>query len=69
MENDKVLRIKEVTELSGLSSSTISRLEKQKLFPIRRRLGERSVGWLESEIIRWISTRHISVQRDQGSKK
>jgi len=52
---DKYLRRREVCSCTGLSYSTIRRLELQGDFPRRRRLGPRSVGWLRSEVETWLT--------------
>jgi len=48
----KLLRIKQVMDVTGLSRMTLWRLEKVGRFPTRRRLGDHSVAWLESDIER-----------------
>lgn len=50
----KVLQLSEVVERTGLSSSSIERREKDGTFPLRRETGPRRIGWLESEIDKWI---------------
>jgi len=55
----KILSAKEVTEMFGISRSTIWRLEKENKFPARIQLSERRVGWEEGEIIRHLSSRRI----------
>ncbi|ENC2564363.1 TPA: AlpA family transcriptional regulator [Escherichia albertii] len=60
MNNDRILRIKEVLHLTGISKSTLHRLIAKGRFPSSRKLtgeGGRAVGWLESEINAWISSR------------
>jgi prophage regulatory protein len=52
-----ILRTAAVIQLTGLSRTTLWRLERQGEFPARVRLGLNSVGWLEEEIARWIDTR------------
>jgi prophage regulatory protein len=52
--NNKILRIHEVTKLTGLSRATIWRKEREGLFPARKQLGLNSVGWLESDIKQWL---------------
>lgn len=53
-----ILRIADVTALTGLSRVTVWRLERQGHFPARRKLtAGRAVGWMRSEIEAWISTR------------
>ncbi len=54
---DRILRAKEVISLTGLSRTTIWRLEKQGEFPARVSLGGNRVGWRLSEINHWIGTR------------
>lgn len=54
--NDKILRLKEVMEMTGgQSRMTIWRLEKKGRFPKRINLGGRAVGWRLSDIQKWIS--------------
>lgn len=50
----KILRKKDVRERTGLSDTSLWRLERDdSSFPRRLRLGG-AVGWLEEEIERWI---------------
>lgn len=49
--------VKEVVSVSGLSRTTIYRLEKSGKFPARYRLSPGRVGWLESDIDQWIRSR------------
>lgn len=51
------LREPQVQVLTKLSKSTRWRLEKEGLFPKKRRLSRRSVGWLASEIQDWMQSR------------
>lgn len=53
----RFLRQPEVKARVGLSTMQIWRLEKQGKFPRRCKIGENSVGWLESEIDEFINTR------------
>ena len=46
----KLLRIRQVIQITGLSRMTIYRLELAGTFPKRRQLSENSVGWLEADI-------------------
>ena len=54
LANDRLLRFPKVREKTGLSGSTIWRLEQRDLFPRRRRIAANAVGWPESEIDEWI---------------
>ena len=56
-EDARVLRAREVTARTGLSRTTIWRLERQGQFPARRQLSLNAVGWIASEIERWIAER------------
>ncbi|MCZ6576511.1 MAG: helix-turn-helix transcriptional regulator [Acidiferrobacterales bacterium] len=53
----KVLRTPQVIQLTGLSRTTLWRLERRGQFPARLRLSENSVGWREDEILQWLDTR------------
>ena len=52
----RLLRTKQVTAITGLSRMTIYRLERSGLFPLRRKLGKNSVGWLDEDITSWIAS-------------
>ena len=57
---DRILRIPEVVEITGLSRTTIWRRVKSGDFPVPVRLGSlatRSVGWRESQINDWLDSR------------
>ncbi|CAJ3454290.1 phage transcriptional regulator, AlpA [Burkholderia pseudomallei] len=60
---DMVLRIKELTQRTGLARSTIydklkaSSKQYDATFPKPVRLGASSVGWLSSEVDQWIAAR------------
>ncbi len=54
---DQVLRIKDVIRATGLSRSTLHRLESTGELPSRRRIGRRAIGYLASEILAWAQTR------------
>lgn len=52
-----ILRLPAVIERTGLSRSTIYLRVSQGSFPKPVSLGERAVGWLESEIQTWLQCR------------
>ena len=54
---DRFLRADEAIALSGLSRTTLWRLEGAGKFPARRRLSVGAVGWLKSEVEAWIDER------------
>jgi prophage regulatory protein len=49
-----LLRLPAVIERTGLSRSTIWRLEHAGKFPRRRRVSANVVAWLEIEVAAWI---------------
>lgn len=53
---EKILRPKDIQKIIGLSRTTIWRLEQRGLFPLRRQLGARIVGWLEGDISAWLES-------------
>jgi len=53
----KLLRIHDVISVTGVSRMTIYRLEKEGLFPTRRRLGKNSVAWLDEDVTAWVVAR------------
>lgn len=50
----KIIRIKEVMELTGLARSTIYKFISNSQFPKSVALSDHCVGWVESEIQDWI---------------
>lgn len=55
--NNRVKRLNGVISMVGLSRSTIYALMAAGQFPRSISLGERAVGWLESDIEAWIDSR------------
>lgn len=53
----KILRRTDVENIVGLSCSTIYRLMDEGKFPRPIRLSQNSVGWLESDIDKWLTAR------------
>lgn len=56
-ENISIVRLPEVTKVTGLSRTTIWRYEKEGLFPTRISLGGGSIGWYQSDIHHWMTSR------------
>lgn len=52
-----ILRLPEVKGKTGLSRSTIYDKVQRRQFPAPVKIGERAVGWVESEIEAWVRTR------------
>jgi prophage regulatory protein len=53
----RMIRFPAVHDRTGLSRSTVFRLERKGVFPKSRRIASNAVGWLEHEIDEWIQTR------------
>ena len=53
----RCLRLPEVREMTGLSTSTIYRWMTEGTFPKQIQLGSRSVVWLESDVTKWMDQR------------
>ena len=53
----RFLRFATVRERTGLSRSTIWRLERRGAFPRHRRISTNAVAWLEQEVNEWMKTR------------
>jgi prophage regulatory protein len=58
-----ILRLPAVKERTGLSRSTIYLRIKEGTFPMPISLGERSVGWIDTEIQQWLD-RQIEKSRN-----
>ncbi len=50
-------RLKEVEQLTGLSKSSVYRLEALKEFPQRVKLSARASAWKSDEILAWMAAR------------
>jgi prophage regulatory protein len=53
----RLLRFPAVRERTGLSRSTIWRLERSGLFPRHRQISLNAVAWSEREIVDWIQAK------------
>ena len=59
---DRVVRDSEAREITGVSSTTRWRLEREGKFPARLQLSPGAVGWLASELQQWIRERRENRQ-------
>lgn len=50
----RILRLKQVRDLTGLCRSSIYQLQAQKRFPQSVKISARAVGWVESAVQRWV---------------
>lgn len=53
----RIIRLKDVSDSTGLARSTIYKYIGEGAFPKSVSLGDRSVGWVESEVHQWILAR------------
>lgn len=56
MLDERMIRLKEVINITGLSKSTIYTMISDNRFPRQRRIGKRAVAFLNSEIANWLRT-------------
>jgi prophage regulatory protein len=56
-KNCSILRRNKVEARTGLSRSTIYLRIKKGTFPRQVKLGERAVGWLETEVSDWLEAK------------
>jgi prophage regulatory protein len=64
--NERALRLRQVCHLTGLGRSMIYQMQAEGRFPQRIKLGERAVGWLESEVRNWLATR---IETSRGNQR
>jgi prophage regulatory protein len=55
MDDDRLLREREVRQVTGLSRQTRWRLERAGKFPRRRQISDGAIAWLSSEIQQWVA--------------
>ena len=64
----KAARWPRVHELTGMSRTTVWRLEVEGKFPSRRRLTGHAVGWIEEEVLEWLNNRETGMGPVPGPK-
>jgi prophage regulatory protein len=57
----KLLRFPAVRERTGLSRSTIWRLERRGAFPRHHRISPNAVAWVEDDIANWIRSKVTAI--------
>ena len=60
-QNRPFLTIKEVSELLGISVSTINRLIKKGEFPQKIKISPRRMVFMKNEIYEWIKSKRINI--------
>jgi prophage regulatory protein len=53
----RLLRLRDVIAITGISRMSIYRYERSGNFPRRRRVGSNTVAWLDEDIAAWMSSR------------
>ncbi len=66
---DVILRMRKVTERTGLAKSTIYQKIAENEFPPQIRLSPKAVGWLERDIQNWIEAQISKSSNDNFSKE
>jgi prophage regulatory protein len=56
-ERLNIIRLPEVCRRTGVTKPTIYRLMAAGNFPRAKKIGIRAVGWVESDIDKWIASR------------
>jgi len=67
----RLLRVREVLSICGLSRATLYREIKLHDFPAPLRISARSVAWLQDEVVEWLESRiklRAANQRAKESK-
>lgn len=64
--NIQIRKIGEVEQIVKLDKTSIYRMAKQGAFPLPIKLGERSSGWIESEIQQWLEDRIKASRNAEG---
>jgi prophage regulatory protein len=65
--SDRILRLRQVSEITGLGRSSLYNRIAAGLFPKQFPLGGRAVGWLASEIESWIASQ-VAASRCQENR-
>lgn len=68
MAIDKYLRIKQVSDITGLSRATIYNMEKAGDFPKKTVLSTRAVAWRESAVVEWMDSRKELIKSGREAK-
>jgi prophage regulatory protein len=68
MSIDRYLRVKTISEITGLSRATIYGLEKAGKFPGKVAIGARAVAWRESAITKWMEERETAVKTGREAR-
>lgn len=65
-ERERLVREDERRKITGLSRSTVWRLEREGVFPKRKQTGKNSCAWLMSDLLLWMHDRAGGSQSASG---
>ncbi|MCL2918606.1 AlpA family phage regulatory protein [Shewanella litorisediminis] len=65
---DRIVKEQERRLITSVSRAEAFQLERKGLFPRRRRISNRSVGWLLSELLDWVKSREAVISKDSPGK-
>ena len=60
------IRMPEVLRLTGISATTLHRLQRMGVFPLRKKLAAKIVAWKKSEVISWINSKPSVLNKGGG---
>ena len=63
-----IIRPGQLAEILSVSSVTVWRMEKRGELPPRRKISNRCVGWLETDILEWLENRPYVNQEAEEQK-
>ncbi len=58
-DGERVVRVPEAEQRTGLCRTSLWRLEKAGEFPARRAITGTTIGWLDSELTAWLQSRPV----------
>jgi prophage regulatory protein len=61
-----IVRWKNISDVIGLSKSTVARKMKEGTFPVPMRLSENTVGWAMADINKWIEEQAKADRQRKG---
>ena len=67
IESHHFLRLRDVERITGLSKSSVYRLEARSEFPIRVKLFTRASAWKASEVLAWLEARPRAARAGQAA--
>lgn len=63
-----IIRVRQLAEILSVNPVTIWRMEKRGELPPRKKISNRCVGWLESDIREWLESRPNALMHDEAEK-